>query len=193
MRGRRTGVWPRRLQQKRLVAHGHLGNPGGKSLIYAGGTLLVPVRANLLGVDGRSGKVLWTLANCLGRTATPSRWTSAKRDYVLAGNESQIRCIDPRTGNAVWVIEGAGPNAVNVVADGDLLVARAARYESPREGRKPDVLGLLGCWRISRQGAELLWKHEDPEYAVHSYPIPILARGYAYVVSFRGPALALVR
>jgi len=180
------------LQEKRLAGHPYLAKQGGKNLISAGGVLLVPVQRDLLGVDGQTGDVLWTVAGALGGTATPTRWTHAGNDYVIAANdEGTIRCIEPRSGKVTWTIEDAGPNNVNVAVEGDLLVARAGSAEFPREGRKPEVRGLLGAWRISPERATMIWKHEDARYALNHLRTPVLAEGYLYFSCDRGPVLCV--
>lgn len=181
------------LREKHHANHPFLAKQGGKNLIFAGGVLLVPVQSNLMGVDGKSGTVLWKIDGALGNTATPTRWTHQDTDYVLAANASgTIRCIEPRSGKIMWMIEDAGPNEVNVTVDGDLLIARAGQLEIPREGRKPTIVGLLGAWRITPEEAAPVWKHEDPRYALHHFHVPIPAEGHIFVRSrSRGPLICI--
>jgi len=185
---------PEALDEGKFVKNPFLAKQGGKNLIVAGGVLLVPVQNDLLGVDGESGRVLWTIRRALGSTATPTRWTHGNQQFAIAANEEgTIRCIDPRTGDAVWTIDDAGPNAVNVTVDGDLLIGRARKVEVPVKGRnKPEIRGLLGAWRITPKSATLVWKHEEPRYVLHHFHVPIPSGGHVYVPSSRrGPLLCI--
>ncbi len=178
------------LKEKTRASCHVLAKQGGKNLIFAGGVLLIPVGRDLMGVDGKTGDVLWTAKNVLGNTATPTRWSHEGIDYVLAGNDDGlIRLIEPKSGKALWMIKDAGPNGVNVMVINDLLVARAGSFEVPREGRnKPDVLGLLGAWRITPEKADPVWKHTNRDHAVHKWGVVIPGPDRLYIQS---PGLTL--
>jgi outer membrane protein assembly factor BamB len=138
--------------------------PGGRS--FDENSRRVAADDVVLCIDAANGKTLW------------------KRVFKDQG-------VNIQDGKGVWTINNAGPNGVNVTVDGDVLVARAGQVESPREGRKPRILGLLGAWRITPEKVVPLWKHADVRYAVHGFHVPIPANGHLYVPCFRGPLLCI--
>jgi outer membrane protein assembly factor BamB len=139
------------------------------SLIGADGVLIVPLYdgpdMGLGGVDGRTGKVMWQVPAATARTATPALWCHEGRQYVLAATcgdanrrTAKLRLIDPRTGKVLWTVDGLC-NTHFSLAPSDKHVLVNVGSKTPGHGGIPWM--LLGCYRLSLDGAKLVWTMPD--------------------------------
>ena len=152
------------LQEKSLASGGQY-----VSLIVAEGVLIVPLYdggdMGLRGVSVESGKTLWEVPAATASTGTPALWRHGGREYVLAAThgygdhrQGKLRLIAPKDGRVLWTVEGLGNTHFALApSDRHVLVNVASKTEG--WGGAPWM--LLGCYRLSREGADLAWTMPD--------------------------------
>jgi outer membrane protein assembly factor BamB len=141
------------------------------ALDYAEGVLLTfDHSGGLLGADAKTGKHLWRVTSVID-THIPVRWVHKKRAYVLVPRGSAIACVEPRTGNILWEMDGVAGNRGDALmaVDGDYLVCQVNPGPT------------MACFRLSLGGGKKLWTL--PEGWGKGQPLPY--RGHVY---FWGPA-----
>ena len=123
----------------------------------AGGVLL-GAGADLVGLDGATGKELWRLKGAGAPNAQPLRWKVDGAEYVIAGSPGgAIVCVEPKTGKVRWKAEETGTQTGSLMTDGEYLLVNGTVSEK----NKPNH---LGCYRITPDGAERLWLLTDWPY-----------------------------
>ena len=171
-----------KLKAKALAAR-HLAAPTRSfchGLNVSGTTVVAPDgigSCGLVGLDGRTGKVLWRVAKVLGKLATPMAFAAGGRHYVLAANGAgAITCIDAADGQVAWQRTDAGANESQTLLAGEMLLARATPAARLKEiatamkSKKPQEIdpgavvsapgsnfGQVACWRLSADGARPAW------------------------------------
>jgi outer membrane protein assembly factor BamB len=139
------------------------------SLIVADGVLVVPLYdgfdVSLRGVDSASGKTLWEVPAATAATATAALWWHKGREYVLAAThgggdhrQGKLRLIDPKDGKVLWKVEKLG-NTHFSLAPSEKHVLVNVGSKTMGWGDAPWM--LLGCYRLSLEGAELVWTMPD--------------------------------
>jgi outer membrane protein assembly factor BamB len=98
------------------------------------------------------------------------RWTYGGRDYVIASNMlGELRCLDPRTGQPLWMQTGAGANQSTVAVGDNHLLGNV----TPSSGE----FTTLGAFRLDDKGATKVWQY--PNGGKYSY-VAILDK-HAYI------------
>jgi outer membrane protein assembly factor BamB len=152
------------LEEKSLASGGQY-----VSLIVADGVLIVPLYdagdMALRGVDTAAGKTLWEVPAATAGTATPALWRHEGRQYVLAAThgggdhrQGKLRLIDAKDGKVLWTVEKLG-NTHFALAPSDKHVLVNVTSKTQGWGEVPWM--LLGCYRLSLQGATLAWTMPD--------------------------------
>ncbi len=121
---------------------------------------------SMVGVDVKTGKVLWRFRNALKATRGPALWRHGGQSYFIAAGNFHLLCVEPRTGKVLWRAENelgrAGYDGYTPVIQGDTLIA-TARTEG------------WGCWDLTLEGPKARW----------SLP-PVFKPGYESPVIYRG-------
>lgn len=125
------------------------------SLVVVGGMLIVPdFQGGLLGVDPKDGTRRWSLKGVNGRSATPSAWTNAGREYLLVANDGGVlRLIDPVAGTELWKVDGLGPNCTTLTPGRTHVLVNI----EARSLKEKDVPGRLGAIRLSPERGTRTW------------------------------------
>jgi outer membrane protein assembly factor BamB len=120
---------------------------------------------SLRGVDPADGKTLWEVPGATAKTATPALWCHEGRQYVLAATHgdpnqrtARLRLIDPRTGKVLWTVDGLC-NTHFSLAPSEKHVLVNVGSKTTGHGKRPWM--LLGCYRLSPEGARLAWTMPD--------------------------------
>lgn len=157
----------------------HFGKRSGQNLVCIGGAILVE---GFLAFDAQTGKLLWRKK----MPGYPVRWSRGGRELILMArndvSRKTIDCIEPRTGRTVWKTPfGGAPNDTMLAISGDLIVGRAPGVVFKDDRGKDTEEGLLAAWRLSPDGATLLWKHDAKHgFRIHSKNQPVLMDGLVY-------------
>lgn len=136
------------------------------SLVVAGGNVIVP-HGGLSAFDVKTGRQKWSISDdVLSGWSTPAFWQHEGRTYLLVnGRSGTVRLIDPASGEVLWTLEGLGNQLGTVTVTGDVAMLNAGSKKSGDEKSN----GLFGAFRISLDGARMLWTLPDkPEYR-HSW------------------------
>lgn len=99
-----------------------------RTLAVSGRVAWIPSEAGSVGVDVRSGKVLWhsvALSDC---------YTSVAKGRFIALSFSQAVCVDPRTGKTLWSRRIGDPNVMGSGPCGAILGDLVYAYGSNRGG-----------------------------------------------------------
>lgn len=139
----------------------------------------------LMAFDGKTGQFLWNRKDVLGTTAPPMRWEHAGREYVIVGNhKGEIRCLEPRTGQEVWLTTGAEYCNLALVIHGDYLLAPMPETPGRNNGNHYKTIGRLGCFRLAPEGATLLWNSPEVFHVMDHYTSSIQAAAHKNHVYF---------
>lgn len=162
----------KRLAQKTLASGGQY-----VSLVVADGVLVVPLydglNMALRGVDVRTGRTLWEVPAATAETATPALWRHRGREYLLAATAGQwgnprtakLRLIDPRDGKVLWTVEGLARTHFSLAPSRKHVLVNVGSKTEFRDKNIPWM--LLGCYRLSPDGAELVWTMPDEREVWH--------------------------
>jgi len=151
-----------------------------RALTFASGVVVTPDTYHggdrgIHGFDAKTGRHLWHLERVTGGCVTPLRWITRGGESLIAVNGAgEITCIEPRSGKILWKETSAGYNTFQPVLDKDLLLVNllgleamkkqvaeameAARHRGQAYEGRQGAAGQLGCYRLSFDGAKLLWK-----------------------------------
>ena len=175
--GKTHEVWEtqkkKNLEKKELPAGGQQ-----VSLVIADGVLIAPLydtdegEMSLGGVDVQTGKILWQVADATAGTATPALWRHDGHEYVLtatrgsdAKNEAKMRLISPKEGKVLWTVEGLAHTQFSLApSEKSVMVNVGSKKESCFKGLN---WMLLGCYRLSLEGAQLVWTMPDENDFFH--------------------------
>ena len=139
---------------------------------YADGVVIFGGGSSLIAYDAKSGAELWRQSNVLGKFGSPLVWRSSgqgKDSFITAG--SKIQAWEPRTGKALWQVEGASANCTPAI-DGNRLVTR--EKDGPI------------CYKMSATGAEKVWQWDKKPVGCTNSPVIHHGRVYAIVGKPRG-------
>jgi outer membrane protein assembly factor BamB len=145
-----------------------------QSLVFAGGTLIVPRQTTLLGLDPATGEKKWELTMIISRWTTPSPWTHRGKDYLLCATggkpgESTLRLLDPADGNVLWTVDGLDATQFNLAPSGEHVLVNVgssimkenANGSAPRNERGEAPFARLGCYQITPKSAKRIWAFPD--------------------------------
>ena len=171
---------PRMIEQRdKHLAKSHVLQASSRygwqqSLVVAGGTLIVPRKSTLLGLDPADGKTRWTLTRVISSWTTPSPWKHGDKEYLLCATagkpgQAKLHLIDPKAGKILWTVGGLhatqfnlAPSTNHVLVNvGSSIIKEKANGSAPRneDGKAP--FGLPGAYRITPQGAKRVWAFPD--------------------------------
>lgn len=146
------------LQSRVMRLSPFLDNRGGKNLNFSDGVLLSHRSSDLIGFDGETGEVLWTVNNALGSQVSPIVWRRNDASLAIAINrDGLIRCIAPRTGKILWESRAGAPNDYTPSIEGDWLVAKGGLVDSINKRGKPEKLTTPAGFLLTKDGAEKKW------------------------------------
>lgn len=136
---------------------------GGSSMVVADGVLVVPMFEGdaFRGFDAATGKVLWEKQALSFNNATPSVYRSGGREYILSANmKGEMMLLDPKDGKELWKVTGLGANGFTL-SPSDTHVLVNVNTKTGGADPKTRVGCIWGCYKISPEKAELLWKMPD--------------------------------
>jgi len=152
-------------------------------------------QGSAVGLDLRTGRVLWTEREALASNATAMRWTyqadpndpASRREYFICHSPGRpermhegkiaggiLRCIEPKTGKVMWILDHHGVPWNQLQSPSvheDYLVCRGAAKDT-------EACDLIQCYRITPQGAKLLWKHDTGSAR---YTAPVIHRKRVFI------------
>ena len=157
------------------------------SLIVSDGVLVVPISngkpIGLRGVNPENGDSLWQLDEVMSQFATPSIWHNEGKEYLFTGDANgAVHLIDPVAGTVLWS-DNAGPNHNSLIIGGDYAIFNSVPDR--------DSDGLYGCYKLSRDGMQLVWRLPDDIDYMHKWSTTDNAHRW---VAFRGDiAIVIVK
>jgi hypothetical protein len=112
----------------------------------AGGVLAVPDSSpSLVGIDTKTGDVLWTVAKASQQRNSPIATRIDGQPVFLAPGDG-LKCIDARTGDLLWRY----PNCRKVSVSGTHCVIKQTLSKTSK---------ALTCLKLSLEGAEKVWSN----------------------------------
>jgi len=157
--------------------------------VVADGVLAASV-GDLVGLNPQTGQELWKAPG--GNLVL---WRSGGKERIIATSGAKsaapakkgapcllVRCIEPKTGQALWTAETPlwGAQDVSPVVDGDYLVGfEATKGEKAGEADFARDTRVL-CYRLKEDGAERAWAVPAPYPAVDKIALAI-ASGHVYL------------
>ena len=174
-----------------------------QSLVFAGGTLVVPRQTTLIGLDPATGKKKWELLQVISRWSTPTVWRHEKKEYLLCAHgrqpgDGQLNLVDPATGKITFGLGGFGqlhatqfnlaPSSTHVLVNvGSKIMKENPNGSSPKNADGEAPFGLLGAFRITPKGVDHAWTLPDkPHFLTPTWsdslarPRTVIRNGYVY-------------
>ena len=212
-----TKIWQTEAEEKMLAEKKkHLADPNilqasrnygwVQALVFAEGHLIVPRGSTLLCLDPETGKEVWALEKVTSNWVTPSIWNHKRKEYLLVTNGRNpgtcvLQLIDPSKGKVLWTLDGLDSTQFNIpVAESHVLVNVGSKIlkEKPnastpkyKDGTAP--YGRLAAYKLSLEGAELVWELPDqPQFLLPTWsdtlarPRYMIKDGLVYI-STEGP------
>ncbi|KKM15577.1 hypothetical protein LCGC14_1694710, partial [marine sediment metagenome] len=142
------------------------------SFIVADGVAIIPA-GPLTGFDAETGKVLWTHETIKASWASPVRWPSGGKTYILVRAGGKIVCLAPKTGSILWSVDEGRLS--------DIYAGSTPAIEGDRMavGRQSGVR----LYKLTAEKAELLWDVKSPMDYCFS---PTIYKGHVYVFGRNG-------
>ena len=175
-----TKAEPRMIEQRdKHLARSHVLQASARygwqqSLVFAGGTLIIPRKGTLLGLDPASGKTKWALTKVISSWTTPSLWKHGGKDYLLCATagkpgQAKLHLIDPRAGKILWTVGRLhatqftlSPSRDHVLVNvGSSIIKEKANGSAPMNADGKAPFGLPGAYRITLKGAKCVWTFPD--------------------------------
>jgi outer membrane protein assembly factor BamB len=126
----------------------------GSSVVAVNGIVVTAdFKGGLRGYEAATGKLTWTLSNCIRDTATPNIWRHKGQAWLVCANTSMF-LVDPQNGKVAWKVDGLGENP-GTLAPGERSVM--VNVNSKSKVGKENLPGIWGCYRISPEKAEKVW------------------------------------
>ena len=139
-------------------------------------------RAGLVGFDGRTGKKLWVVRDCIhgGPGVSPVRWTHKGKEYFIAAHRERVVCIEPKTGRVLWELRGQLHQGGTPTVCEDYLILGGTTNTHGEYKVLPDTTGLA-CYRITPEGIKRVWRLSPLNYAKGNQTSPVILGGHVYV------------
>jgi outer membrane protein assembly factor BamB len=138
----------------------------GSSPLYLQGVLVVNAK-HLTGYDAATGKEMWKQEKAGGGNSSPVAWETGGTALAICNGRAELQAVNPKTGELVWSVPGAGECTPAVV--GDLLAVQT---------RKPE-LGFV-AYQLSPTSATKLWNY--PMDPLRTQASPIIHEGHVYLI-----------
>jgi outer membrane protein assembly factor BamB len=171
---------PRMIEQRdKHLAKSHVLQASARygwqqSLVFAGGTLIVPRQETLMGLDSANGKMKWELSKIISRWNTPTVWSHKGKEYLLCSTggkpgEARLNLVDPAAGTVLWTIDGLHATQFNLAPSknhvlvnvGSKIMKENPNGSAPKNADGEAPFGLLGAYKITPQGATRAWALPD--------------------------------
>ena len=138
-------------------------------------------RAGLVGFDGRTGRKLWLVRDCIhgGPSVSPVRWTHKGKEYFIAVHRERAVCIEPRTGKILWEIRGQLHQGGTPAVCEDYLILGGTTSTHGEYKVLPDTTGLA-CYRITPKSCKRIWRLSPLNYAKGDQSSPLILGGHVY-------------
>lgn len=138
--------------------------------------------STLIAINPDDGKLLWRAPNVTGINAIPTQVVIGGKTYIVAAYQGEVdtadrlkdarpeqvgllSLIEPKTGRIVWQQPVVGPNPIYPVTWNDIVALNVERERvQPDNKGKPELRPALGAFRITEQGPQPLWRHDDIDY-----------------------------
>jgi outer membrane protein assembly factor BamB len=147
------------------------GSTVGASAIVVDDVVVV-LAGELMGLDVKSGKQLWSLRSIRGVNGSPTIWRKDGKTYVICNDSGRfVHCVDPKTGKELWKADGGG-NATPVV-EGDIMVVFGMRSPPGLVAHRLGIDKPAKLWAIN-------WQDRGSS--------PVILDGYVYAIGGRSKA-----
>lgn len=152
----------------------------------------------LVALDAATGKVVWTVEDCIATISSPVVWTHRGKRYFVAAGPNRAVALEVRTGRVLWEIPRPKPGPPATVPAGarrardvqpvlmrsgtpavceDYLVLNGNYFGRGKYEPKPWQAGV-SCWRIDPLGAKRLWHLPPAQTSTHDSPL--IYRGHVF-------------
>ena len=133
---------------------------GNNYLVLVDGVLVSGGNDNgsqLAAFDAETGEQLWRNGGWISGRASPKVWRQNGKGYLLTAAHGRVGLIEPRSGEFLWKLEeGMASPGSGFSIQGDLF------FTNRGEPKGSEVTnGHLACFRLSLEGAELLWEADE--------------------------------
>ena len=109
---------------------------------------------NFAGLSMSDGKLLWIQENIGFPTVTPNLWHHEEGSKVIVHNgKGLLSCLIPESGKLCWQKKFPGQDRASGVMGGDYFLTNV-----DGNNNEPKERGRYGAFRLSGEGAELVWK-----------------------------------
>jgi outer membrane protein assembly factor BamB len=161
-----------------------------ESLVSVGGVLVaLSRRADLVGVDPKTGEKLWEHENVTGSNQLAAKVTLDGKEYLVVARGNQddennpsdpsMFAIEPRTGKVLWTENSVGFNSASLLVDGKVV---CGNISLPPAEKSKDAPRHTGGFQLSLDGAKELWTNEKTAYPGQR-ATPVAHDGYFYIDS----------
>jgi len=129
----------------------------------------------LYGVDAQSGEELWRKEDAVAKNALPVIWENDGKKYCISAYvDGKVICVEPQSGNELWVETNSGFNLYSPVINGDYILLNGIMTEDAKNG-------TLTAYKISKSGLTKEWSIDDLPYHQQRRPVCV----YNDLVYFR--------
>lgn len=145
-----------------------------QSLVFAGGTVVVPRGGDLQGLDPEDGSVRWELSRVVSRWVTPAVWKKGCREYLLCPTygkpgEASLNLVDAEKGSILWTVGGLDSTQFNLSPAEDVVLVNVGSQHlhpspnasAPKNPKGEAPYGRLGAYKLTLEGAEKIWEFPD--------------------------------
>jgi outer membrane protein assembly factor BamB len=124
----------------------------------------------MIGLDAKSGKLLWHHAKTLGNWNSPVVWTHDGKEYVIGGTQGTgtVTCVEAATGKVMWQYT-TGQAQETLVVSGAMMAGQQG--------------GSLAGFRISPDKCEKVWSLPSSYGTVNTPPVIYKQHVYAALKS----------
>jgi outer membrane protein assembly factor BamB len=122
----------------------------------------------LVGLDCRDGKRLWSQPKLRGSNASPVVWRKDGKAYLLCNTGTDTAaCVEPATGKILWEVPGGGGGTVALGEDAFVIYSER------------NQTGVV-AYSLSVEKPRRLWAR--PSTGLERGTTPVIQGGYVYVV-----------
>ena len=122
----------------------------------------------LVGLDCRDGKRLWSQPKLRGNNASPVLWRKDGKPYLLCNTGTNTAaCVEPATGKILWEVPGGGGGTVALGEDAFVIYSER------------NQTGVV-AYTLSVEKPQRLWAR--PSTGLERGTTPVIQGGYVYAV-----------
>jgi outer membrane protein assembly factor BamB len=154
-----------------LGATQHSHNRSSSPLVLDG-MVIAESDTRTVALDAKDGKIVWSNGKNKWKEGSAVVWKSPGgktfllTNFLVKGEDMEIACLDPKTGQAVWSVP-AGKTICTPAVAGDVMATCG----------ETDEFGVAG-YRLAEDKAEKLWGMPLKD----RYTSPVIVGGYVYAL-----------